>query len=1338
MKRLLSAILCIALLLSCVPAIGAAETEIGGSYTTWDKAAVLSDGQTGSFVLDTYNTSWTANQMWFALNVEEDDQAIKLDFSGIAAAGLQLSAYLYSANTLNTSGPSGSLMTSFGSFSVDNTYYYKVADAGVYYLMLRPSGSNKVSSKVAQVTFSLMDGDENEFNDTREMATELSAYVDRYFNLNAGNDADWFKISIAKPGQSFKLVFSNMRYDYNKIDFYIYEGDSTYYSVDKLNFNVDCEYTYKANTAGDYYVQVKTHYTDVEVNEYIKLRYELVEGDAYEVNDTWQTATSLADNYPTEFSISGVNDVDWFCFETTEELETVSLNFTEFETDYSNRINYTVYQGDAANGGPGTQLVSQSEVRIYHSYALNLTTPGKYYVKVEDYSVGYQTPEKMLTLTLVRGSKENDGFEKNNTWETAALITEGVANQFNLPAKSDVDWFKIEVTDPDVAIQLKFTGFKANSASIEYALYSHDSLYRYGGSASSLDSDPGSYGFNKNLTRTYKITDPGVYYVKVRLYNDHVQDDLLELTYNIVSEDENENNDTYGKATPLEEGISKEFTLHGHNDVDWFAITVPDPDAAISLRFEGFDSNSPAIRYNLYSHADFIRLGTSASALDSDPGSYGFNKNLTRTYKITDPGVYYVKVRLYNDNVLTDPLTIHYDLVQPDRYENNDTYARATMLLEEVAAPFTIHGHNDVDWFQIEVPEDNMTVELRFNGFDADPPTLRYYLYRGSDILTYGNSASALDSDPGSYGFSKNLTRTCKANTAGTYYVKVRLYNANVKDDEMTISYRLLGNDSHEYNDDYDNATPLSPNEIKHYTITAHNDKDIFKIENVTAGDKMSVHLNGFTKNERIYASLYYLDTENLTYKYVKSGDYYKNSKFSYTAAYTGTYYLVLNSDGSNHAFDNDFTVRYTLAQDNTPVSSLRLNHSGETIYAGTTLSCFGITDPFYASVQELTWKSSNEAVATVDANGLVTAAAEGEAIITGTLVDTVGGKTHTATCTITVVPAVRVEGVSLQYENAQNKPRPLAYEGSMKMEATVFPSAATNQNLIWSSSDEDVLCVTSYGKVVAVGSGTACITVTTEDGGYTASCWFNVPDGSYPVKSVSLDLYNATMYMGEDGLQLTATINPTYAANQNVRWTSSDETVATVDKNGFVTQRGEGETYITVTTEEGDFSAKCYISVQPKRVRVTGVSLDEGKTIGLYGNVTLQPIFTPADATDQTVTWTSSNKAIATVSRAGIVTGMSCGQATITVTTNDGGFTASTVITVSANAEMGDLSNDGVVDSADAILILRYDVGLVALSADQKAVADVSGDGIIDVGDAILILRYDAGLIKQFPGKKQ
>ena len=283
--------------------------------------------------------------------------------------------------------------------------------------------------------------------------------------------------------------------------------------------------------------------------------------------------------------------------------------------------------------------------------------------------------------------------------------------------------------------------------------------------------------------------------------------------------------------------------------------------------------------------------------------------------------------------------------------------------------------------------------------------------------------------------------------------------------------------------------------------------------------------------------------------------------------------------------------------------------------------------------------------------------------------------------------------------------------------------------HIMWESSDTSVLRVLSNGKVVAVGQGEAVITASI--GEATSSVTITVT-GEQPGESgltgVSLDRYTLTLYAGEEAEQLTATLKPegTEAA---IHWTSSNQTAATVSQDGKVTPLAAGVTVVTAAA--GDYRASCIVTVQPKRVRVTGIRFDEPThTLMMGSTVTLQPIIAPDDATVKNLTWVSSDEQTATVSRTGIVTALSVGETTITATTVDGGYSAEIKIIVTAAAQLGDVNGDGYIDAADALLCLRASVGLITLTPEQEAAADVNHDGLIDAGDAILILRYDARLI--------
>ena len=229
---------------------------------------------------------------------------------------------------------------------------------------------------------------------------------------------------------------------------------------------------------------------------------------------------------------------------------------------------------------------------------------------------------------------------------------------------------------------------------------------------------------------------------------------------------------------------------------------------------------------------------------------------------------------------------------------------------------------------------------------------------------------------------------------------------------------------------------------------------------------------------------------------------------------------------------------------------------------------------------------------------------------------------------------------------------------------ATVSPSNAENQKVIWSSSNSSVASVTD-GVVTAVKAGTATITVKTDDGNKTATCKVTVVAKEIPVTSVSLD--QTAVELAEGGeVTLTATVKPDDATNKNVSWSSSNSSVASVT-DGVVTAVKEGTATITVKTDDGNKTATCKVTVVAKEIPVTSVSLDQTAVeLAEGGEVTLTATVKPDDATNKNVSWSSSNSSVASVTD-GVVTAVKAGTATITVKTDDGNKTATCEVTVVA-----------------------------------------------------------------------
>ena len=165
-------------------------------------------------------------------------------------------------------------------------------------------------------------------------------------------------------------------------------------------------------------------------------------------------------------------------------------------------------------------------------------------------------------------------------------------------------------------------------------------------------------------------------------------------------------------------------------------------------------------------------------------------------------------------------------------------------------------------------------------------------------------------------------------------------------------------------------------------------------------------------------------------------------------------------------------------------------------------------------------------------------------------------------------------------------------------------------------------------------------------------------------VTSVSVKPSSLSLKVGETA-QLTATVTPVNADNDNVNWNSSDNSVATV-ANGLVTAVKEGSATITVTTTDGGKTATCAVTVSAVVVPVTGIKIDQGATAEVEEGktITLTATVQPDNATDKTVTWSSSNDAIATVAN-GAVTGVTPGEVVISAKAGD--KTATCTVTVNS-----------------------------------------------------------------------
>ena len=297
---------------------------------------------------------------------------------------------------------------------------------------------------------------------------------------------------------------------------------------------------------------------------------------------------------------------------------------------------------------------------------------------------------------------------------------------------------------------------------------------------------------------------------------------------------------------------------------------------------------------------------------------------------------------------------------------------------------------------------------------------------------------------------------------------------------------------------------------------------------------------------------------------------------------------------------------------------------------------------PSNADERGVTFESSNTAVATVSASGLVTAKGPGTATITATAKDGSGKK---ATCTVTVTQPVKGVTVSpasvvIQKGNVQ------------KLTASVVPANATNQELVYKSSNETVAIVSKDGIITGLNEGWATITVCSEENqAIYGTCTVKVGLPVYVTK-ITLDTTNVTMWAGATR-QLGVSIEPANADIKTVTYGSSNPDVATVSNTGLITAKKKGTTTITVTAADGSGkSASCAVIVKQP---VTGIQITPNGYTLVKGDVKqLSAVVSPADADNTGVIWASSNPNIAAVSADGRVTAVNEGSCVITATCKD------------------------------------------------------------------------------------
>ncbi|MCR5331859.1 MAG: Ig-like domain-containing protein, partial [Lachnospiraceae bacterium] len=317
-------------------------------------------------------------------------------------------------------------------------------------------------------------------------------------------------------------------------------------------------------------------------------------------------------------------------------------------------------------------------------------------------------------------------------------------------------------------------------------------------------------------------------------------------------------------------------------------------------------------------------------------------------------------------------------------------------------------------------------------------------------------------------------------------------------------------------------------------------------------------------------------------------------------------------------------------------VSSINLDEKDILMFVGEKHRITYTIKPDNASNVALKWNTVDSKIATVDASGYITAKNVGTTVIT---VQTTDGTGLFTMCTVTVMrnaASIKLDVTSLQMNVGD----------VYNLEATLTPADSSDE-IAFETSNSKVATVSNKGKISAKGKGTCVILAKTATG---ITAYVNVVV-SQQVTGIKLNSNEAEIYVGDE-LDLIATIEPKTASDISVTWSSSKPDVASIDDRGKVKGKKGGTTLIKCVTNDGEYMSYCVVTVLE---RVTDITIQETAEVGVGKRIKLEATVSGVTATNKTVSWSTSDRSIATVNEKGYVTGVAVGQCMIIVTATDG-----------------------------------------------------------------------------------
>ncbi|MDR0430169.1 MAG: Ig-like domain-containing protein [Tannerellaceae bacterium] len=292
-------------------------------------------------------------------------------------------------------------------------------------------------------------------------------------------------------------------------------------------------------------------------------------------------------------------------------------------------------------------------------------------------------------------------------------------------------------------------------------------------------------------------------------------------------------------------------------------------------------------------------------------------------------------------------------------------------------------------------------------------------------------------------------------------------------------------------------------------------------------------------------------------------------------------------------------------------------------------------------------------------------------------------GQVVTKSITVTVgagaTAAIPVTGVTLNHTTAG-----LKVGETLQLTATVAPNNADNKAVTWTSNNPAIASVSSEGLITAhAAPGTAVITVTTADGSHTARCTVTtLQTGGTEINPFELTQKALSLFPNQ-----TVTLALTAPQHFNVTWSSSNSSVATVSRTGEVRSVAAGTAYIIARDVEQGKSDICVVTVTNLPTTPESITLNTSLLSLMEGETTTLTTTLSSGLTGKTITWSSSDKAVADVTSGGLVIAVAPG--TCIIKASIGTYEATCIIVVSAYS--GDASVTGITQNEAFVVVPVY-----------------------------------------------